>query len=165
MEKKFKKVALEVTQLTIGQFVLVNKYQLGNEDKRVKYLRKVERAFKKAYKIDTPVLYIDERDKALIAKKNKRGYRHNLKNEIVVFLTNDIDSNCKTLLHELTHAYQHKHMNTKFKASKKEYVNEEVTYRNAWHERHARRCADVLITNMDFTINLSTVKPYKVKIA
>lgn len=157
-----KKTILEITQLTLGQFCLVDKYALSNTDRRVRQLRKTERAFKRAYKIDTEVLFVDAKDKALIKSKKTNGYYHNIRKHIVVFVTNDIQANTRTLLHELTHAYQMAYMMDRYKAAKKEQLEGKVSYINAWHERHARRCADLLIDG-DYTRPLNKVAPYKVR--
>ena len=153
-----KKTLLTLTQLTVGRLALVDKYALDSKDARVKELKKVERLFSKTYNINAKVVYVDAKDKALIANKNTNGFRCNMTSKIVVFLTNDIVKNAETLLHELTHEYQATHMTTKFKASKKEYVSGEVSYRNSWHERHARACANRLIqeyiSNRSFTIQI-----------
>ena len=156
-----KQVLLEITRLAIGQTIIVDKVALDTKDARVRQLRKIERAFKRAYNIDTEVLYVDSKDKLLIKNKKNKGYYHNIRKHIVIFLTNDIEANTKTLLHELTHAYQAKYMTTKYKASKNELVNGEVTYRNAWHERHARSSAAKLM-DMDFTRNIAKIPAYKV---
>ena len=140
-----KKTLLTLTQLTVGRLALVDKYALSNKDARVRELQKVERTFKSKYNVDVKVVYIDAKDKALIANKTVNGFRCNLTSKIVVFVTKDIVRNAETLLHELTHAYQSTHMTTKFKASKKQLVDGKVSYRNAWHERHARSCANKLI--------------------
>ena len=155
-----KKTLLQLTQLTLGQFYLADKYSLDRTDRRVRELRKTELAFKKAYNVDANVVFIDNKDKDLIANKNTRGYHNRIKNQVVVFLTNDIERNRETLLHELTHVYQMQHMTTKFNASKKQLVSGEVSYRNAWHERHARRCAKLLMQG-DFTIALNRTAAYK----
>lgn len=155
-----KKTLLQLTQLTLGQFYLTDKYSLDRTDRRVRELRKTELAFKKAYNVDANVVFIDNKDKDLIANKNTRGYHNRIKNQVVVFLTNDIERNRETLLHELTHVYQMQHMTTKFNASKKQLVSGEVSYRNAWHERHARRCAKLLMQG-DFTITLNRTAAYK----
>lgn len=159
-----KKTILEMTQLTIGQFYLVDKYSLDRTDKRVRHLSKIEKAFKKAYGVDTDVLYVDAKDKALIKSKKTNGYYHNIRKHIVVFLTNDIEANTRTLLHELTHAYQAKHMTAKYNASKRERLEGKVNYINSWHERHARSCADKLMS-YGFTIDISSVPAYKVRVA
>lgn len=155
-----KKTLLQLTQLTLGQFYLTDKYSLDRTDRRVRELRKTELAFKKAYNVDANVVFIDNKDKDLIANKNTRGYHNRIKNQVVIFLTNDIERNRETLLHELTHVYQMQHMTTKFNASKKQLVSGEVSYRNAWHERHARRCAKLLMQG-DFTIALNRTAAYK----
>lgn len=156
-----KQVLLDITRLAIGQTIIVDKVALDITDARVKQLRRTERAFKRAYNIDTKVVYVDAKDKALIKDKKTKGYYHNIRKHIVVFLTNDIEKNTQTLLHELTHAYQAKYMEFKFKASKKELFNGEVSYRNAWHERHARSSAAKLM-DMDFTRNIAKIPAYKV---
>lgn len=159
-----KKTILQLTQLTLGQFYLVDRYALSSTDKRVKQLKQVERAFKRAYKIDTEVLYVDANDKALIKEKTTNGYYHNIRKHIVVFVTNDIQKNTVTLLHELTHAYQAKYMSDKYMQSKKDRLDGKVSYRNAWHERHARSCANVL-SDMDFSRDIRRIPAYKVVVA
>ena len=154
------KTLLQLTQLTVGQFYLADKYSVDRTDKRVKELRKTELAFKRAYNVTADVIFIENEDKDLIAGKNTRGYHNKIKNQVVVFLTNDIERNRETLLHELTHVYQMQHMTTKFNNSKKELVNGIVSYRNAWHERHARRCAKLLMQG-DFTLALNRTAAYK----
>lgn len=155
-----KKTLLQLTQLTVGQFYLADKYSVDRTDKRVKELRKTELAFKRAYNVTADVIFIENKDKDLIAGKNTRGYHNKIKNQVVVFLTNDIERNRETLLHELTHVYQMQHMTTKFNNSKKELVSGVVSYRNAWHERHARRCAKLLMQG-DFTLALNRTAAYK----
>lgn len=155
-----KKTLLQWTRLTVGQFYLVDKYSLDRTDCRVKQLVKTERAFKRAYGVDVKVAYVDDADKVLIAKQKTKGYHSTIKNQIVVFLTDDIERNRETLLHELVHAYQYQYMTNKFTASRKQLADEEVTYKNAWHERHARRCAKLLMQG-DFTIALNKTAAYK----
>ena len=161
-----KKTLLTVTQVTVGRLALVDKYSLDNTDARVKELRKVERLFKRTYSVDTKVVYIDSKDKALIAKSTTKGFRCSMTSKVVVFLTDDIVENAQTLLHELTHVYQATHMTAKFKASKKEYLLGKVVYRNSWHERHARGCSNRLIqeymSNKRFTTIIDKAPAYKV---
>lgn len=161
-----KKTLLTVTQLTVGRLALVDKYALDSKDARVRELRKIERLFNRTYNTNTKVVYVDDKDKALIAKDSVRGFRCNMTSKVVVFLTNDIDRNAQTLLHELTHVYQATHMTSKFKASKKEYVQGKVTYKNSWHERHARACANRLIqeyiSTRSFSTQINKAPAYKV---
>lgn len=156
-----KQILLDITRLAIGQTIIVDKVALDTTDARVRQLRRIERTFKRAYNVDTEVVYVDVKDKSLIKDKKTKGYYHNIRKHIVVFLTNDIEANAQTLLHELTHAYQAKYMSTKYKASKKELFDGKVTYRNAWHERHARSSAAKLM-DMDFTRNIAKIPAYKV---
>ena len=64
-----KQVLLDITRLAIGQTIIVDKVALDTKDARVRQLRKIERAFKRAYNIDTEVLYVDSKDKLLIKNK------------------------------------------------------------------------------------------------
>lgn len=156
-----KKKILEITQLTLGQFYLVDKYALSRSDKRVRELSKIEKAFKRAYKVDIDVVYIDNNDKSLIKGKNNNGYYHHLRKHIVIFVRNDFNATIKTLIHELTHAYQMKYMTDKMNESRRQLVNGEVSYRNAWHERHARSCSNILL-DMDFSRDIKKIPAYKV---
>lgn len=160
-----KKTLLKLTQITVGRLALVDNYALTSKDARVKELQKVERTFKKTYNVDMKVVYVDAKDKALIADDSINGFRCNMTSKIVVFITNDLVKNAETLLHELTHAYQAKYMTKKFNASKKELIKGKVSYRNAWHERHARACANRLIQeyidNRCFYTQISKAPAYK----
>ena len=113
---------------------------MGASDKRVAALKKIERQFKKAYKVKVEVKYVDGKYNITAS----RGYHHR-RGVVVVYVTNDLRANTKTLLHELTHAYQYQFMNKKFMASTKAMAAGKVTYKNSWHETHARHTADILI--------------------
>lgn len=154
----------ELKQITIGQFILADKLAFDKTDKKIKDLCKVERAFKRAYKIQIEVLYIDVKHKSKIARKNVKGYRQPLKNQIVVFIDNNVLRNVETLLHELTHEYQERYMNKQYIKSK-EALNKNKTkeaYNNSWHEKHARHCAKLLVNSFDFSLDLKNAFDYTI---
>lgn len=142
--------------------VVVSNFNMKEDDKRVKQLRKIERAFKRAYNVDTEVIFIDAKYKELVTKPSVNGYHNGGKHHIVVFITNDIRKNAVTLLHELTHAYQKKHMPREFKASRQAMDAGKVSYRNSWHETHARHCADLLILGYIGKIDLRYAMDYAI---
>ena len=95
IKKVVKTIALEVAEV-------------NNNNKHVVELVKIEKAFKRAYKITKNVRYVDVKAKGFITKPNVKGYHAD--SEIVVFLDGNLRKNAETLLHELTHAYQAQHM-------------------------------------------------------
>lgn len=142
--------------------VVVNNFNMSENDVRVRQLRKTEKAFKKAYGVDTEVKYIDVKYKELVTKPNVNGYHNGVKGHIVVFVDNNLNKNKVTLLHELTHAYQRKYMFKQFNASKIALANKKVSYRDSWHETHARHCADILALGYIGQIDLRYAMDYQI---
>ena len=139
IKKVVKTIALEVAEV-------------NNNNKHVVELVKIEKAFKRAYKITKNVRYVDVKAKGFITKPNVKGYHAD--SEIVVFLDGNLRKNAETLLHELTHAYQAQHMTRQFKASRQQMKTGQVSYKHSWHETHARHCAKLLINTLDFSLDL-----------
>lgn len=142
--------------------VVVSNFNMKEDDKRVKTLRKLERQFKRAYNVDTEVIFIDAKYKELVTRPGVNGYHNGNKHHIVVFITNDIRKNAVTLLHELTHAFQKKHMPREFKASRLAMDTGRVSYRDSWHEVHARHCADILVLGYIGKIDLKNAMDYSI---
>ena len=145
IKKVVKTIALEVASI-------------DDNNKHVTELVKIEKAFKKAYRITKNVRYVDVKAKGFITKPNVRGYHAD--SEIVVFLDGNLRKNAETLLHELTHAYQAQHMTRQFKASKQQMKSGQVSYKDSWHETHARHCAKLLINTLDFSLDLHYALDY-----
>ena len=114
------------------------------EDKRVAYLMKIEKKFKATYKVDVDVRYVDAKHKNSMVRKGVRGYYRRSNDRVVVFINKDLKANTITLLHELTHAYQSAYMTDMYTTSTKDLKSGKVSYKDAWHERHARHTADIL---------------------
>ena len=142
--------------------VVVSNFNMDNNDIRVKQLRKTEIAFKRAYGVNTEVKYIDAKYKEFVTRPTVRGYHDGNKGHIVVFVTNDLKRNTITLLHELTHAFQKKYMTRQFNASRQALANNKVSYRDSWHEVHARHCADILALGYIGKIDLRYAMDYAV---
>ena len=145
IKKVVKTIALEVAEV-------------NNNNKHVVELVKIEKAFKRAYKITKNVRYVDVKAKGFITKPNVKGYHAD--SEIVVFLDGNLRKNAETLLHELTHAYQAQHMTRQFKASRQQMKTGQVSYKHSWHETHARHCAKLLIKTLDFSLDLHYAMDY-----
>lgn len=145
IKKVVKTIALEVAEV-------------NNNNKYVVELVKIEKAFKRAYKITKNVRYVDVKAKGFITKPNVKGYHAD--SEIVVFLDGNLRKNAETLLHELTHAYQAQHMTRQFKASRQQMKTGQVSYKHSWHETHARHCAKLLINTLDFSLDLHYAMDY-----
>ncbi len=145
IKKVVKTIALEVAEV-------------NNNNKHVVELVKIEKAFKRAYKITKNVRYVDVKAKGFITKPNVKGYHAD--SEIVVFLDGNLRKNAETLLHELTHAYQAQHMTRQFKASRQQMKTGQVSYKHSWHETHARHCAKLLINTLDFSLDLYYAMDY-----
>lgn len=145
IKKVVKTIALEVAEV-------------NNNNKHVVELVKIEKAFKRAYKITKNVRYVDVKAKGFITKPNVKGYHAD--SEIVVFLDGNLRKNAETLLHELTHAYQAQHMTRQFKASRQQMKTGQVSYKHSWHETHARHCAKLLINTLDFSLDLHYAMDY-----
>ena len=145
IKKVVKTIALEVAEV-------------NNNNKHVVELVKIEKAFKRAYKITKNVRYVDVKAKGFITKPNVKGYHAD--SEIVVFLDGNLRKNAETLLHELTHAYQAQHMTRQFKASRQQMKTGQVSYKHSWHETHARHCAKLLINKLDFSLDLHYAMDY-----
>lgn len=119
---------------------------LGADDKRVAQLKQVEKAFKKAYRVKVEVKYIDAKHTvSMTGKKSIKGYHRGSDSTIVVFVSKDMRRTTMTLLHELTHAYQHQYMTKTYNSSVKQLNSGKVSYLNSWHERHARHTAEILL--------------------
>ena len=142
--------------------IVVNNFNMDSKDIRVKQLRKTEIAFKRAYGVDTQVKYIDAKYKELVTRPGVNGYHNGVKGHIVVFVDNNLERNKVTLLHELTHAYQRKYMFKQFDASKKALSMKKVSYRDSWHETHARHCADILSLGYIGKIDLRYAMDYQI---
>ena len=142
--------------------VVVNNFNMDSSDIRVKQLRKTERAFKRAYGVDTEVKYIDVKYKKYVTRPSVNGYHNGSKGHIVVFVDGDLRKNTVTLLHELTHAYQKKYMTIQFNASRYALANNKVSYRDSWHEVHSRHCADILALGYIGKIDLRYAMDYTV---
>lgn len=142
--------------------IVVSNFNMDNNDPRVRQLRKTERAFKKAYGVDTEVKYIDVKYKELVTRPTVNGYHNGVKGHIVVFVDGNLNKNTITLLHELTHAYQKKYMFKQFHASKLALANNKVSYIDSWHEVHARHCADILALGYIGKIDLRYAMEYAV---
>ena len=145
IKKVVKTIALEVAEV-------------NNNNKHVVELVKIEKAFKRAYKITKNVRYVDVKAKGFITKPNVKGYHAD--SEIVVFLDGNLRKNAETLLHELTHAYQAQHMTRQFKASRQQMKTGQVSCKHSWHETHARHCAKLLINTLDFSLDLHYAMDY-----
>ena len=145
IKKVVKTIALEVAEV-------------NNNNKHVVELVKIEKAFKRAYKITKNVRYVDVKAKGFITKPNVKGYHAD--SEIVVFLDGNLRKNAETLLHELTHAYQAQHMTRQFKASRQQMKTGQVSYKHSWHETHARHCAKLPINTLDFSLDLHYAMDY-----
>lgn len=145
IKKVVKTIALEVAEV-------------NDNNKHVVELVKIEKAFKRAYKITKNVRYVDVKAKEFITKPNVRGYH--AESEIVVFLDGNLRKNAETLLHELTHAYQAQHMTRQFKVSRQQMKTGQVSYKHSWHETHARHCAKLLINTLDFSLDLHYAMDY-----
>ena len=148
IKKVVKTIALEVAEV-------------NNNNKHVVELVKIEKAFKRAYKITKNVRYVDVKAKGFITKPNVKGYHAD--SEIVVFLDGNLRKNAETLLHELTHAYQAKYMTRQFKASRQQMKTGQVSYKHSWHETHARHCAKLLINTLDFSLDLHYAMDYVIE--
>lgn len=136
---------------------------LGSDNKKVAYLKKMERAFKRAYKINVQVKYIDiKHSKSMTGKSTIKGYHRGGDSVVVVFVSDSKMKDTKTLFHELTHAYQYQKMTSKFKASRQQLKDNKVSYYNSWHERHARHCAELLVNSFDFSLNLEDTMNYNI---
>lgn len=142
--------------------VVVNNFNMDSNDVRVRQLRKTERAFKSAYGVDTEVKYIDVKYKELVTRPTVNGYHNGNKGHIVVFIDGNLKKNTVTLLHELTHAYQKKYMTRQFNASRQALANNKVSYKDAWHEVHARHCADILALGYIGQIDLRCAMDYAI---
>lgn len=136
---------------------------LDSSNKYVRELKKIERKFKRAYKVNAEVTYIDVKLRFLICENDKRGFYTKTKNQAVVFVDGNMENNIRTLLHELTHAYQNKYINDKYTISTKLLKTGKVSYKNAWHEKHARHCAELLSNTYDFSLSLDNAFDFTLK--
>lgn len=134
--------------------------ELDTNNNDVAELVKLEQAFKRAYKVTKNVRYVKVNAKEYITRPGVKGY-HSEK-EIVVFVDGHLRRNAETLLHELTHAYQKQHMTRQFKISRNQLSKGEVSYRDSWHETHARHCANLLINSFDFSLSLGEAMQYSI---
>ena len=132
----------------------------SNDTKAVRELKVVERAFKRAYKVDVEVRYVDAQYRELYKKKTVNGYYVSKRDVVVVFINGDTQRNKETLLHELTHAYQAQYMTKKFETSVRQKAQGKVSYWDSWHETHARHCARLLVNSLDFSIDLRVAESY-----
>lgn len=142
--------------------IVVENFTMDSDDRRVRHLMKVERAFKRAYGVNTEVKYIDAKYKEFVTRPTVNGYHNGAKQHIVVFVNDNLDRNVITLLHELTHAYQKKYMTRQFNASRQALANNKVSYRDSWHEVHARHCADILALGYIGQIDLRYAMDYAI---
>lgn len=145
-----------VKEVTIGTCTL------DNSNKDVQKLMKLERKFKKHYKVDMEVKYIDAKYKEYITRKTVKGMVRKNKDYIIVFVDGNVRRNAETLFHELTHAYQVKYMNRQFTRSDNALRAGRVSYIDCWHETHARHCAHLLVNSLDFSIDLKQAMDYVV---
>lgn len=136
--------------------IVIEARKVKNND--VEELIKIEKAFKKAYKVDTTVKYVDVKAKEYITRPTVKGSFNGKR--IIVFIDGNLKRNAETLLHELTHVYQAQHMSKQFVKSKKELELGLVSYRDSWHETHARHCARLLVNTFDFKLNLKYAMDY-----
>ena len=152
------KTIVKKTIKTVVKTIALEVAEVNNNNKHVVELVKIEKAFKRAYKITKNVRYVDVKAKGFITKPNVKGYHAD--SEIVVFLDGNLRKNAETLLHELTHAYQAQHMTRQFKASRQQMKTGQVSYKHSWHETHARHCAKLLINTLDFSLDLHYAMDY-----
>lgn len=151
------KTVLKKTIKKVVKVVALEVASIDNNNKHVIELLKIEKAFKKTYRITKRVRYIDAKAKDFI-RPNVKGYHSD--EEIVVFLDGNLKRNAETLLHELTHAYQAQHMTKRFEASKQLMKSGKVSYEDSWHETHARHCAKLLVNTFDFSLDLKHAMNY-----
>lgn len=116
----------------------IDLYSLSNNDSRVNKLKSIEKTIKRTYKISTRVVYVDAKYKKLLIDTKVKGYYNAKEDYAVVFVNNKCQQVIETLCHELTHAYQNKHMHSKYIASTKALREGRVSYSKAWHEVHAK---------------------------
>ena len=136
---------------------------LSEDNKHVVRLRKIEKAFKKAYKIRVEVRYINAKHKeSMTGSKTKAGYHRASDSLIIVFVCGNKRKDDTTLFHELTHAFQNQKMKEQYRESKRQYIAGITTYTTCWHERHARHCADLLAKTYDLTLDLKNAFDYTV---
>ena len=152
------KTIVKKTIMKVVKTIALEVAEVNNNNKHVVELVKIEKAFKRAYKITKNVRYVDVKAKGFITKPNVKGYHAD--SEIVVFLDGNLRKNAETLLHELTHAYQAQHMTRQFKASRQQMKTGQVSYKHSWHETHARHCAKLLINTLDFSLDLHYAMDY-----
>lgn len=122
----------------VNRKVLAEKFALPETNKKVATLRAIEKSIKEFYCIDTKVIYISEKHKSLFSEDRTKGFYSASGDCAVVFINNSYKGNVTTLCHELTHAYQNKHMHSKYIASTKALREGRVSYSKAWHEVHAK---------------------------
>lgn len=144
---------------TIKKLVKSTCELMTTDRKTIEYLTKIEKAFKKSYKVTTTVRYIDSKYKDVI-RPGVNGFYSKDKNEIIVFISGDIKRETRTLLHELTHAYQCKFMTKMFVKSTELKKAGKISYRDSWHETHARHCANLLANTLDFNLDLRSAFDY-----
>lgn len=153
-----------MTLITIAKKVIrgikIETLALSDDNKYVKELKKTERKFKRAYKLDTRVVYIDVKHKELITDPNNRGLYNRGAKCAIVFIDGNLERNKRTLLHELTHGYQDRYMHKKYIASVIALKEKKVKYEDSWHEEHARHCADLLMNCNVYNINLKDAFNY-----
>lgn len=134
--------------ITIKQNIIKDTCPKLNKDNNriVKKLVSKEITFKTKHDLDCTILYIDVKYRKHIRPK-ARGFYNTKLNEIVVFvdISEEYDRILETLYHELTHAYQYKYMNKKYMNSCKELKTGNKSYKNSWHEIHAKQTALSLI--------------------
>lgn len=139
----------ELNDLELIQYLAENSYERDNY--YLETLIKREVRFKKTYKVYPSVYYISGIHRSALSQGPRvRGlYRADL-NLVVVFIDEGITENknaIRTLYHELTHAYQAMYMTNRLIVSCTRLEYGMIEYKNAWHERHARGCAQYLLDN------------------
>lgn len=152
------KTLLKKTIKKVVKTIALEVASIDDNNKHVTELVKIEKAFKRAYRVTKEVRYVDVKAKEFITRPTVKGYHS--EDEIVVFLDGNLRRNAETLLHELTHAYQAQHMTRQFKISKRQLKTGQVSYKDSWHETHARHCAMLLINTLDFSIDLDYALDY-----
>lgn len=155
-----------MTLKTVAQKVVkgiaIETLGLSDNNLYVKELRKIERKFKRAYKLDTRVVYVDVKHRFLITDPTHRGLYNRGAKCAIVFIDGNLKNNKRTLLHELTHGYQDKYIHRKYISSVQALKEERVTYKDSWHEKHARHCADLLMNCNVYNVNLKDAFDYVV---
>lgn len=138
---------LKSTRQLINMTLLASSYDMGSTDPQVRRLKRLAAKAKRDLKLDNKVFFVNVKDRKNFSdSKGLNGFYNNVTKEIVVFVGHNSERRvAETLLHELTHAYQDTHMNAKYKKSNADLKAKKTTYRDCWHERHARANATRLI--------------------